>query len=484
MVKKKAQLLFVIIIFSGIEAKRKVGDTSAKTFPESVTDRQGPGTPDEQTSTSVDGLLPRDQDLSRDLAANRSTVSEAGVPDDFETSFDYGGLELTQLTNGRYNCSPPHEIPSAWRCDLVRQCDGGEDEEDFHCHYNGDCEKGSVTFDDNCLRFQFPLHPISPAEAGRRCKHPYHYKLLSPQDPELMQLVLRVTSLNGHEEVIVDVSRVKAVVPGTEHLYRFLWQWGVSGHGSSHLVIYGQPDPRADDLRLECGILRTKPHLHLQPVSCSQEQHSPFVCSSTHQQPATRRRLQLSRANQVPDKFPTNQCSDGSYTHVFHSCPRHVVMPEVSDASDSLSQSEPGIPDTMKDIPKFECRNGALVDYSLTCDAHDDCGDGTDEEKCDDVALLSDASFKCQRTPEVIASEDVCDGIPHCHDGTDEEGCIECKTGTVLCDWVGCLPLNYSTLGNLCPRAENGNEGIPDPKHEPMNFLLSRPQGVRIDMDG
>nr|KAG5689883.1 hypothetical protein BaRGS_023631 [Batillaria attramentaria] len=64
-----------------------------------------------------------------------------------------------------------------------------------------------------------------------------------------MQLVLRVTSLNGHEEVIVDVSRVKAVVPGTEHLYRFLWQWGVSGHGSSHLVIYGQPDPRADDLR-------------------------------------------------------------------------------------------------------------------------------------------------------------------------------------------------------------------------------------------
>nr|KAG5714414.1 hypothetical protein BaRGS_006860 [Batillaria attramentaria] len=185
------------------------------------------------------------------------------------------------------------------------QCDGGEDEENFLCEYSGHCGNGSVAFEDICLQFEFPLNPLSPTEAAQSCKwYSDRHKLLSPQDPELMQLVARVTLLNGHEELMVDVSRVDV-----------------------------------------------------------------------------------------------------------------------------------------------KCRNGALVDYSLTCDAHDDCGDGSDEHECGDASFFTYDSFSCKRNPETISSEQFCDGIPDCHDGTDEEGCIS--------EWRFRVDMDGYGMAELIPKDEN-----------------------------
>nr|KAG5714413.1 hypothetical protein BaRGS_006859 [Batillaria attramentaria] len=120
---------------------------------------------------------------------------------------------------------------------MKRQCDGGEDEENFLCEYNGRCGKGSVAFEKICLQFEFPLNPLSPTEAARSCKrYSFRHKLLSPQDPELMQLVARVTLLNGHEELMVDVSRVDVKVQG-----RF--RVDMDGYGMAELIPKDENEP-------------------------------------------------------------------------------------------------------------------------------------------------------------------------------------------------------------------------------------------------
>lgn len=40
------------------------------------------------------------------------------------------------------------------------------------------------------------------------------------------------------------------------------------------------------------------------------------------------------------------------------------------------------------EVRTFRCENGACVPYTLKCDRHDDCGDGSDEVGCSKLDLI------------------------------------------------------------------------------------------------
>ena len=57
---------------------------------------------------------------------------------------------LQQLPDGKWNCSVPYwpDFDVHFRCDLVVDCVGGEDEMD--CPYSGHCGLGRATIDNRC----------------------------------------------------------------------------------------------------------------------------------------------------------------------------------------------------------------------------------------------------------------------------------------------------------------------------------------------
>ena len=68
----------------------------------------------------------------------------------------------------------------------------------------------------------------------------------------------------------------------------------------------------------------------------------------------------------------------------------------------------------------FVCGNERCVPYNKVCNLIDDCGDGTDEDSCDNHFVCN---VKSNYSKSYIALSSVCDGKDDCLDSSDESSC-------------------------------------------------------------
>eukprot|EP00116_Pleurobrachia_bachei_P005563 sb/3465825/ len=61
----------------------------------------------------------------------------------------------------------------------------------------------------------------------------------------------------------------------------------------------------------------------------------------------------------------------------------------------------------------FPCSNNKCVQYHQVCDLKDDCGDGSDENNCEN-------NFKCNSSDNYLNLSQVCNGVVSCGDYSDE----------------------------------------------------------------
>ena len=79
--------------------------------------------------------------------------------------------------------------------------------------------------------------------------------------------------------------------------------------------------------------------------------------------------------------------------------------------------------------PTFLCANGRCIHEEQLCNRHDECGDGSDEDRnCTTRACTSD-EFQCGNG--ICYDKDwKCDGERDCFNGSDEDGCTTTTTTT------------------------------------------------------
>ncbi|KAL8594721.1 hypothetical protein ACOMHN_051667 [Nucella lapillus] len=408
--------------------------------------------------------------FSHPLKAIPPQVTPSGNTNDIESRY-------------RYNCSSLSDLPRALRCDQVKQCVGGEDEQ--QCDYLQPGCGDWLPYRDRCLKFVFSLVFIprshymydgTPLMAEDSCMKTYQASLGHIPDKEDKAFAEKIMKRSVFQTLVVGLRKVKTTSRRTRRMYRYLWQWG----GTGGPIAYREQEIQRFGTKDNCAIFNVTHIPRLQPVPCLYgSPYDGWICSkpnSLHQylMPESNKTLALRPATKILTAFPSKQCADHSAVQTFHSCPSLTQSTDISsmleEASGNVTRaksehSQTGASSSPSNtsaaelsvpaLPVFQCRYGEGVHYSLTCDGLHDCPDGSDELECDQPqnSLFLNTSFICQQT-QMIPKSLRCNGLLECLDDSDEEDCSMCSLKSaseqIVCSQVGCIPYYYQLYIESC----------------------------------
>ena len=239
--------------------------------------------------------------------------------------------------------------------------------------------------------------------------------------PSVQSFVIsKALLLHSNIRIILGVERFSKHDTHLSQLYRFLWWWK-----SYETMLYDPSLKQYERLGSnDCSILYVSlsGNISMRSLPCHQVfQDKITVChkyNPTRRETFRKKKMVLSSATVLPDKFSTKFCTGGFRVQPFHSCGHF--------STDTIQLSS-------TDMLYFQCDNGLLVGYTLVCDGHDDCADNSDEKNCDSVmqwihdSPLNGTLFFCRKSLEIIDFDKRCDGKLDCIDMSDEDECTKCS---------------------------------------------------------
>ena len=296
-----------------------------------------------------------------------------------------------------YDCASG-SVPDVLRCNKIRECEGGEDEEDCEYRVEG-CDVGWVSYGRQCLIADFTvschlydcdpstgeLGPTLPEMADKLCGFWFDATLAVLPDRQGLTLVASLVRQSGFRSVALNIRKFRATNKKLLSLYRHVWQWG--GRGGP--IAYDQQELENVGPEHSCAMLDVYPRPRFVPTDCARYSTrlvfpNGFVCMKANprlaEQPATPlpplEPVVFSRAwsfldlshRGVIDGMRVKECSDGSVVHNFDRC--------------LWGDKVTGVEWSPNHFPLFSCRFGLQVHYTLVCDGKGDCADGSDEDNC------------------------------------------------------------------------------------------------------
>ncbi|KAK7501680.1 hypothetical protein BaRGS_00007111 [Batillaria attramentaria] len=270
-----------------------------------------------------------------------------------------------KLPDGKWNCSVPYwtEFQHHFPCDLVRDCEGGEDE--IHCPYTTPrCGPGYVTAGGSCFLFvSVPSDVrISWDDASNECQ----------------RRGLQLASLNTPTEWD-DVTRFTKKI-----------------------------DLQPRSWRIYIGLRSAHPSLPIIDFLCEKKVVTPDDLSVNQRRQKIR--LPVPETRLTMENFVT--CPNNHTTHIFLACDANSdCLGKGYGPFYTCDASMTPLP------PSLACASGMeFVPYTLVCDHRSDCGDGSDEDFC----VFKD----CDRMlGQCVASDNACDMAEQCMNGADENQC-------------------------------------------------------------
>ena len=322
--------------------------------------------------------------------------------------------EPQQLSDNLYNCSVPHfhSFKPLLSCNMVRECQGNEDEKDCGYHSN-DCGDGALDAGTKCYRFVRRDVTATWTDANSECIQSSQSLVTLATPNELRRFKDIVVSMRNARRVFIGAQLVDRLgdVSG-KAMYKHLWQW-VDGRTAIFFNMTGRKSPpQCAHFSPESG--------KFEPKDCRSAYDVDIVCEILKRNSKTVNKAEaglLSSVSIDPDKVVWNvrvvQCPSGHVTRDFLSCD----IQGQCGAREYMTSCHSG----SVTIAMFVCeRSRESVHYTLVCDHIQHCEDNTDEGFCQ-FSPCPMSLFQCQNG-QCIGLGQLCDERFDCYDGSDE-GC-------------------------------------------------------------
>ena len=312
-----------------------------------------------------------------------------------------------------YNCSVSHfhKYSEIFKCNLIRDCEGYEDEDGCDV-YSHNCSGRDVETGLKCISVLHPDLHVSWSEVQSLCLQRQQRLVQHIQQPDIMNTLGMIKSEYNIYLFFVGAQKKKDIFPPhLSSLYRNVPRW--SDSSSAFVPIHFSETQTQLHSLPYCGYL-SRQNREIMVHDCFTARSVQLVCEFDQSGKKRRNEQQLkdvSLNNSHIWNVEVTSCPLGHVTRDFLHCDR---------------DSQCGVNEIMISCPvdnlfsdMFLCENGRQsLPYTLVCDHTSHCRDSSDEDFCI-YPKCSDKEFEC-RNHRCISLSGSCDGQMECFDKSDE----------------------------------------------------------------
>ena len=319
--------------------------------------------------------------------------------------------EPQQLSDNLFNCSVPHfhSFKPLLSCNMVRECQGNEDEKDCGYHSN-DCGDGAIDAGTKCYRFVRRGVTTTWNDAYYECSENNENLVVLATPDEFTRFGMIMASVRTPRRVYIGAKLLENRKDvNAEVVYKYFWQW-VDGRTAFFLNVTGSDFPP------KC-VYYSPAGGNMQSFHCKHTMEVDVVCEFNKRYSHSEKKIKVHSVNSISIdlddtiwKVSMVRCPFGHVTRDFQSCDTQGQCV----SRESMTSCHSG----NVTVAMFVCeRSLESLHYTLVCDHIRHCEDNTDEDFCQ-FSNCPFSWFRCH-SGQCIPGNKECDVKQDCYDGSD-----------------------------------------------------------------